>query len=56
MESIRTRAINWWTNLSYQEKDFNYLLFGYLKLPERNISSLTGKEIEYIYLNKNKTL
>lgn len=52
MKTTRQLAIEWWTNLSYQEKDFNYLLFGYLKLPERNISSLTGKEIEYIYLNK----
>lgn len=50
MDNIRTKAINWWTNLSYHQKDINYLCFGYIKYPERNLYSLTGKEIEYIYL------
>lgn len=52
MESIRTRAIKWWNNLSDTGKTTYCLEYRFTKYKERSLNyhSLTGREIEEIYL------
>ena len=43
--NTRKQAMYWWYNLGNKQKD-NYTSIYY---PDRNYTSLTGKEIEYIW-------
>lgn len=50
----RQIAIGWWNNISFEEKWYNVIknkkdIVGY---PHRDLSTLTGREIELIYNNK----
>ena len=53
----RAKAIKWWNNLSFEQKYFKVVEWLWKQgkdTTERLPDSLTGREIEEIYLNKHK--
>ena len=46
----RQTALKWWNNLLYIDKfEYSYVYFKVIGMIDRDLSGLTGREIELIY-------